>query len=67
MKVYGGKKTDEIVKALHPGRLRRGSLVSPSLETVVINAKYMSMWCCLLNTEIYSNIDKMQGEFKMKI
>ena len=39
VKVYAGKKTDEIVRALHPESLLRGSLVSPSLEAAVMNAK----------------------------
>ena len=42
VKVYAGKKTDEIVKAPHPESLLRGSLVSPSLEAAVINAKYVN-------------------------
>ena len=42
VKVYAGKKTDEIVRAPHPGSLLRGSLVSPSLEAAVINAKYVN-------------------------
>ena len=42
VKVYSGKNTDEIVKAPHPECLLRGSLVSPSLEAAVINAKYVN-------------------------
>ena len=42
VKVYAGKKTDEIVRAPHPESLLRGSLVSPSLEAAVINAKYVN-------------------------
>ena len=42
VKVYAGKKTDEIVKSPHPERLLRGSLVSPSLEAAVMNAKYVN-------------------------
>ena len=42
VKVYAGKKTDEIVRAPHPEVLLRGSLVSPSLEAAIINAKYVN-------------------------
>ena len=42
VKVYAGKKADEIVKAPHPECLLRGSLVSPSLEAAVMNAKYVN-------------------------
>ena len=42
VKVYAGKKTEEIVKAEHPECLLRGSLVSPSLEAAVMNAKYVN-------------------------
>ena len=42
VKVYAGKKTDEVVKAPHPECLLRGSLVSPSLEAAVMNAKYVN-------------------------
>lgn len=42
VKVYAGKKTDEIVRAPHPEALLRGSLVSPSLEAAVMNAKYVN-------------------------
>lgn len=42
VKVYAGKKTDEIVRAPHPESLLRGSLVSPSLEAAVLNAKYVN-------------------------
>ena len=38
VKVYAGKKTEEVVKAPHPGYLLKGSLVSPSLEAAVMNA-----------------------------
>ena len=42
VKVYAGKKTDEIVRAPHLECLLKGSLVSPSLEAAVINAKYVN-------------------------
>lgn len=42
VKVYAGKKTDEIVRAPHPESLLRGSLVSASLEAAVMNAKYVN-------------------------
>ena len=42
VKVYAGKKTDEIVRAPHPKSLLRGSLVFPSLEAAVMNAKYVN-------------------------
>ena len=42
VKVYAGKKTDEIVRAPHPEALLRGSLVSPSLEAAIMNAKYVN-------------------------
>jgi len=42
VKVYAGKKTEEIVKTPNPGCLFRGSLVSPSLEAAVMNAKYVN-------------------------
>ena len=42
VKVYAGKKTDEIVRAPHPKSLLRGSLVSPPLEAAVMNAKYVN-------------------------
>lgn len=42
VKVYAGKKTDEIVRAPHSECLLRGSLVSPSLEAAVMNAKYVN-------------------------
>ena len=42
VKVYAGKETEEVVKALHPRTLLRGSLVSPSLEAAVMNAKYVN-------------------------
>lgn len=42
VKVYAGKKTDEVVRAPHPECLLRGSLVSASLEAAVINAKYVN-------------------------
>ena len=31
VKVYAGKKTEDVIKAPHPQALLRGSLVSPSL------------------------------------
>ena len=37
VKVYAGKKTDEIVRAPHPESLLKGSLVSPSLEDTIFN------------------------------
>ncbi len=40
VKVYAGKENEEVIKAPHPGYLLKGSLVSPSLEAAVINAKY---------------------------
>ena len=42
VRVYAGKKTDEIVRAPHPESLLRGSPVSPSLEAAVMNAKYVN-------------------------
>lgn len=42
VKVYAGKRTDEVIRAPHPKCLLRGSLVSPSLEAAVINAKYVN-------------------------
>ena len=42
VKVYAGKETEEVIKAPHPQALLRGSLVSPSLEAAVINAKYVN-------------------------
>ena len=42
VKVYAGKKTDEIVRAPHPECLLRGSLVSASLEAAIMNAKYVN-------------------------
>lgn len=42
IKVYVGKETEEIIRAPHPGCLLRGSLVSPSLEAAVMNAKYVN-------------------------
>ena len=42
VKVYAGKKTDEIIRAPHPESLLKGSLVSPSLEAAVMNAKYVN-------------------------
>lgn len=40
--VYKSKKDDHFKKAGHPGYLLRNSLVSPSLEAAVINAKYVN-------------------------
>lgn len=40
--VYSGKKSDRIVKAKFPAYLMRNSLVSPSLEAGIINAKYVN-------------------------
>jgi len=42
VKVYAGKKTEEVIKAPHPKCLLKGSLVSPSLEAAVMNAKYVN-------------------------
>ena len=42
VKVYAGKETEEVIKAPHPQALLRGSLVSPSLEAAVMNAKYVN-------------------------
>lgn len=42
VKVYAGKKSDEIIRAPHPAALLKGSLVSPSLMASVINAKYVN-------------------------
>ena len=42
VKVYAGKKTEEAVKASHPECFLKGSLVSPSLEAAVMNAKYVN-------------------------
>ena len=42
VKVYAGKNTDEIVRAPHPEGLLKGSLVSPSLEAAIMNAKYVN-------------------------
>lgn len=42
VKVYAGKETEEVIKAPHPKALLRGSLVSPSLEAAVMNAKYVN-------------------------
>ncbi len=42
VKVYAGKKTEEILKAPHPETLLRGSPVSPSLEAAIMNAKYVN-------------------------
>ena len=42
VKVYAGKETDRIIKAPHPKSLLRGSLVSPSLEAAIMNAKYVN-------------------------
>lgn len=40
--VYAGRVSETVVKAQHPGYLLRGSLVSPSLEAAVMNAKYVN-------------------------
>lgn len=41
--VYAGKADDDtIVRAGHPGCLLQGSLVSPSMEAAIINAKYVN-------------------------
>lgn len=40
--VYSGKKSERMVKAKFPAYLMRNSLVSPSLEAGIINAKYVN-------------------------
>ena len=45
--VYAAKTDDTIVRAEHPVCLLKGSLVSPSMEAAIINAKYVN---CLLYT-----------------
>jgi transposase len=40
--VYAGRSSDKMVKADHPGYLLRNSLVSPSLEAAILNAKYVN-------------------------
>jgi len=40
--VYAGKKTDTIIKAKYPAYLMRNSLVSPSLEAGIMNAKFVN-------------------------
>lgn len=40
--VYKSKKDNHFKKAEHPGYLLRNSLVSPSLEAAIINAKYVN-------------------------
>ena len=40
--VYAGKKTDKVIKAKFPAYLMRNSLVSPSLEAGIINAKFVN-------------------------
>ena len=40
--VYKSKKDNHFKKASHPGYLLRNSLVSPSLEAAIINAKYVN-------------------------
>ena len=41
--VYAGKADDDtLVRADHPGCLLQGSLVSPSMEAAIINAKYVN-------------------------
>ena len=40
--VYAGSKDDTIVKAKHPAYLLRNSMVSPSLEAAIMNAKYVN-------------------------
>ena len=42
VKVYAGKETEGVIKAPHPQTLLRGSLVSPSLEAAIMNAKYVN-------------------------
>ncbi len=42
VKVYAGKDTEEIIRAEHPQSLLKGSLVSPSLEAAILNAKYVN-------------------------
>ncbi|MCR4721955.1 MAG: transposase, partial [Lachnospiraceae bacterium] len=40
--VYSGEKSERMVKAKFPAYLMRNSLVSPSLEAGIINAKYVN-------------------------
>lgn len=40
--VYKSKKDNHFKKATHPGYLLRNSLVSPSLEAAILNAKYVN-------------------------
>ena len=40
--VYAAKTDDAIVRAEHPVCLLKGSLVSPSMEAAIINAKYVN-------------------------
>lgn len=40
--VYKSKKDNHFKKAKHPGYLLRNSLVSPSLEAAILNAKYVN-------------------------
>ena len=40
--VYSGKKSENIIKAKFPAYLMRNSLVSPSLEAGIINAKFVN-------------------------
>ena len=40
--VYSGKKSDRMVEAKFPAYLTRNSLVSPSLEAGVVNAKFVN-------------------------
>jgi hypothetical protein len=40
--VYSGKKSEKMVKAKFPAYLMRNSLISPSVEAGIINAKYVN-------------------------
>ena len=40
--VYAAAREERIVRAKHPGYLLRNSLVSPSLEAAILNAKYVN-------------------------
>lgn len=40
--VYKSKKDNHFKKAKHPGYLLRNSLISPSLEAAILNAKYVN-------------------------
>ena len=42
VKVYAGKETEEVIKGTASADFIKGSLVSPSLEAAVMNAKYVN-------------------------